>query len=265
MVIQRGQESSARHGDPDDSDTHPAPSTAGWSDGPWWRSTSHPRSINAVSGLVAGTKLARASAEGYSSDFFSSRGGIEAAAKHATETLSETNPTRSSDIFLAIQPIREKENSQPELFAAGAQQQTASEKSIAETEAETETITFAIYLHDPVHSISFSTLSQSIPAQWLDWLDAPSSKENQSDVPPEIAAILASGSLDPREWIAEWVEETLSLAVGIVAQRYVARRMGVGEKNVGDQEESDMMKAEKGEEEVIGAGGGESARAVGGL
>jgi hypothetical protein len=29
--------------------------------------------------------------------------------------------------------------------------------------------------------------------------------------------------------VAEWLEESLSLAVGVVAQRYVARRMGVGE------------------------------------
>jgi hypothetical protein len=37
------------------------------------------------------------------------------------------------------------------------------------------------------------------------------------------------GGVDPRDWVAEWLEESLSLAVGVVAQRYVARRMGVGE------------------------------------
>lgn len=39
--------------------------------------------------------------------------------------------------------------------------------------------------------------------------------------------------MDPREWVAEWMEEILSLGVGVVAQRYVARRMGVGEGGLG--------------------------------
>lgn len=59
--------------------------------------------------------------------------------------------------------------------------------------------------------------------------------------------------VDPREWVAEWLEETLSLTVGVVAQRYVARRMGVGEGGIGRG---------KRREEVVESGGGEAARAI---
>ena len=59
--------------------------------------------------------------------------------------------------------------------------------------------------------------------------------------------------VDPREWVAEWLEEMLSLAVGIIAQRYVARRMGVGEGGIGRG---------KRREEIVDSGGGEAARAI---
>ena len=256
MVIQRGQEASPRREDGKMS------STAGWHDGPWWRATgpSSKRNINAVQGLVPGTKLARASVESFSSEFFASRGGVEAAAKAATEVLSESNPTRSSDIFLAIQAIREREksgNQDTELFAAGASSEKAADDAatIKEPESSSEDeIHFAIYLHDPIHSISYSTVSQPVPAKWLDWLDA-----SQDDLPDSISEIIDAGGVDPREWVAEWVDEVLCLAIGVVAQRYVARRMGVGEGAKG------KMKAGVNQGEVVNAGGGEAARAVAGL
>jgi len=254
MVVQKGKEASPRR----ESD-HGASNklVGGWNDGPWWRSTDR-RSVNAVKGVVEGTKLARASAESYSSEHFASRGGVEEAAKHATETLSETNPTRNSDIFLAIQAI-----SQPvlkDMFASGpsTERDTGGIKEAEETQVREE-ITFAIYLHDPIHGIAFRALSQYIPGQWIEWLEASGSAEGL--LPESIAEILESGGVDPREWVAEWVEEALILAVGIVAQRYVARRMGVGEGGVG----RGKMKADKGAGVSVESGGGEAARAIGGM
>lgn len=78
----------------------------------------------------------------------------------------------------------------------------------------------------------------------------------QSVVPEEIQEIVETGGVDPREWVAEWVEETLSLAMGIVAQRYVARRMGVGEGGVG----KGKMRAEQAS--AVESGAGEAARAL---
>jgi hypothetical protein len=237
LIIQRGSESRSRG-------TSEPPGYkgsvlgggggSGWTDGPWWRDESSKRDLGSVPGLKEGTRLARVSAEAYAKEFFDTRGGVEEAAKKATETLSETNPTRSSDIFLAIQAIGYQGDK--ELFADdGRGQQVSDEKSgeatvVDPTENEPDGLTcFAIYLHDPLHSLSFSALSQPFPARWASWLDAQwNVSESEGGLPESIVEIIQGGGVDPREWVAEWMEEVLGLAVGVVAQRYVARRMGVG-------------------------------------
>ena len=160
---------------------------------------------------------------------------MEQAAKQATESLTESNPVRSSDIFLAIQALTYPDDNQ--LFADDGRadkEASTTESSVAEpkTEAE-ESIVFAVYLYDPLHGLSFPALSQPFPQKWAAWLDASSGPDNEAGLPDSIQEIIAAGGLDPREWVAEWMEEILSLSVGIVAQRYVARRMGVGEGGLG--------------------------------
>lgn len=262
LVIQRGQESAPKRG----LDVGGYISGAGWNDGPWWRTVTpgSPRNINAVPGAVEASKLARAGAESYANEYFSSRGGIEEAAKQATEVLSESNPVRSSDIFLAIQALSQTVSK--DLFQAGASGEQPSESGAIEPDESEEEISFALYLHDPVHGIAFHTISQAIPKKWIDWLDAsapipenlePEDAEVPHAVVPEaIAEIIESGGVDPREWVAEWIEETLSLATGVVAQRYVARRMGVGEGGIG----KGKMRAEQAS--TVESGAGEAARAI---
>lgn len=268
LVLQRGQESTARR----PSDAGYRGGSAGWNDGPWWRQAFEHRDMGTVKGLVEGTKLVRVSAESYSSEYFSNHGGLELAVQRATEDLSESNPVRSSDIFLAVQAI--SHDSPADLFQ-GPTVDKSTEAVADEDSAADELITFAIYLIDPIHSITFSTLSQSVPAKWIKWLDAPSpmtpasptspsaqktsffSREEDKylnpHLPEEIAEIIENGGVDPREWVAEWIEEILGVGVGVVAQRYVARRMGVGEGGLG--------KGKARAEEVLGDGGGEAARA----
>ncbi|EGE07792.1 hypothetical protein TEQG_06824 [Trichophyton equinum CBS 127.97] len=268
LVIQRGQEAAPKRGEGAGTSQY---SSAGWNDGPWWRyaSPGGGRSISAIKGTMVASKLVRASAESYANDFFAARGGIEEATRQASEILSDTNPVRNSDIFLAIQAI-----SQPvpeDLFQAGAGPSGETDKPAsgvveAEQEAEEE-VSFAVYLHDPIHGIAFHTISQSLPQKWIDWLDAPApdpsstdqssaSQEMQSTVPEAIAEIIESGGVDPREWVAEWVEDAITLAVGVVAQRYVARRMGVGVGGIN----KGKMKAEQAT--VVDSGAGEAARAI---
>ncbi|KAL9065171.1 MAG: hypothetical protein Q9161_008415 [Pseudevernia consocians] len=248
MVIQRGQESTQRRGE-DAGFT--GSSSSGWSDGPWWRQVTEARNLGAVKGLVEGTKLSKVSAESYATDYFAPRGGLEEAAKQATEVLSESNPVRSSDIFLAIQAI--SETSPKELFG-GSTTQPNSDEGVIEPEQDDELISFAIYLHDPIHGITFNTVTQTLPHKWTEWLDASATSGSaESGLPDEIAEIVNTGGVDPREWVAEWVEEVLSLGVGIVAQRYVARRMGVGLGGIGRG---------KARQEALESGGGEAARAV---
>ncbi|CZS95473.1 related to D.melanogaster troponin T and human nucleolin [Rhynchosporium graminicola] len=274
LVIQRGQESTARPNS--EAGYSGSGGLAGWSDGPWWRQGNEHRDLGSVKGMVEGTKLVRVSAESYASEYFASHGGLEAAAQRATENLSESNPVRSSDIFLAVQAI--SHDAPEELFQGGSAKKDESGAVVEEAEKADDLVSFALYLHDPVHSITFHTISQAVPAKWMRWLDAPSpmtpaspvspSKEqagffnhvegdtynsSTSNMPDEIAEIIDGGGVDPREWVAEWVEEILTLATGVVAQRYVARRMGVGEGGIG--------KGKARQEEVLDDGGGEAARA----
>lgn len=219
----------------------------GWTDGPWWREEGSKRSLGAVPGLKEGTRLVRVSAESYAKDFFDARGGVEEAAKKATETLNESNPTRSSDIFLAIQPI--SYTTEKDLFAEDSRAEKTESGVVKPEEESEEIIVFAIYLYDPIHSISFKALSQPFPQRWADWLDAEATSDS---LPESIMEIIQSGGVDPREWVAEWMEEILSLSVGVVAQQYVAKRMGVGEGGIGRGKQ-------RAEEEGFS---GEAARAV---
>ncbi len=262
MVIQRGSESTQRAS----LDGYRG-GGGGWNDGPWWRHTDK-RDLSVVKGLVEGAKLARVSAESYAKEFFSARGGVEEAAKQATEVLSETNPVRSSDIFIAIQAISYPV--QNKLFAAPSSEEKSDDEEEDDDDSDDddsdseddededddgEQVAFAVYLHDPIHGISFKSVSQAFPSKWVDWLDAPANTEaagEEPQLPQEIYEIIESGGVDPREWVSEWMEETINLSVGIVAQRYVARRMGVGEGGLGRG---------KAREAVVDAGGGEAARA----
>lgn len=265
LVIQRGSESTSRRA----SDAAYRGGSAGWNDGPWWRQGGVHRDLGCVKGLVEGSKLVRVSAETYSAEYYASHGGLESAFQRATEDLSESNPTRSSDIFLAVQAITHDADN--DLFQGSTKGKSAD--SVMESETMDELVSFGVYLVDPVHSITFASLSQSVPSKWITWLDAPSpltpespvpdtkqssffqSEEvyDHSTLPAEIAEIIESGGVDPREWVAEWLEEILRVSIGIVAQRYVAKRMGVGEGGLG--------KGKARAEEVIGDNGGEAARA----
>ncbi|KFY00659.1 hypothetical protein V490_01248, partial [Pseudogymnoascus sp. VKM F-3557] len=166
LVIQRGHEASARR----TSDAAYTGGRAGWYDGPWWRQGNEHRDLGAVPGLVEGTKLVRVSAEAYATEYLASHGGLELAARRATEQLSETNPVRSSDIFLAVQAISHE--AAAEMFQGPAKDEKAD--AVAEEEKPDSLISFAVYLHDPVHGITFSAVSQTVPAKWIAWLDAPS-------------------------------------------------------------------------------------------
>ncbi|PKS08319.1 hypothetical protein jhhlp_005263 [Lomentospora prolificans] len=260
LVIQRGQEMTGKRG---------AHDSSGWRDGPWWRAVDPPRDMGIVKGLNEGTKLCRANAEGYANEYFASRGGIEEARIRATEPLSSTNPVRTSDLFLSVQAVGvDADNS---LFARTAAVEKEKEDSTIKAQDEVdELVCFAIFILDPVHEIEYSTISQTIPARWIKWLDAlspltPTSGDDnntadaQSDAglpattPEEIREIIEAGGVDPREWVAEWVEEALLLSTGIVAQRYVARRMGVGEGGIG--------RGKKRMEELVQDNAGEAARA----
>jgi hypothetical protein len=244
LVIQRGSESRGPSGS----------SKAGWNDGPWWRDSQTKRDLGIVVGLNEGTKLARASAEVFATEFYASRGGLELALKQATEVPSEDNPVRSSDIFLALQAISVDDDDGLFLGTAAAAAAAETDASgMVEDKSTEKRVCFAIYLHDPVHAITFRTVTQPFPQKWAEWLDAENDAGEELQMPGEIAEIVMAGGIDPREWVSEWMEEVISLGVGVIAQRYVAKRMGVGEGGIG------KGKARK---PAVEDGAGELARAI---
>lgn len=264
MVVQRGHENSIKTPSNENGGFFSGgQSTFGWRDGPWWRDVGSHRELGLIKGLTEGTKLCRASADAYSTEYFASSGGVEGARARAIEPVSETNPVRSSDLFLAVQAILTDEDK--ELFTGTASSEKEKESSaVLEEDSNDEQVCFAVFILDPVHEIQYSAVSQAVPARWVRWLDAPSpmtpassndgsGRSEVDGVPEEIRDIVESGGVDPREWVAEWIEEVLTLATGVVAQRYVARRMGVGEGGIG--------RGKRRVEDVVAEGGGEAARA----
>jgi hypothetical protein len=226
-VVQRGNESGhSRSRD----------NSAGWDDGPWWRQVDQPRELGAVKGLVEGTKLCRVNAESYATEYFAAKGGIEAVRTEARSGISEPGTIRTSDLFLSVQAIVTDHDKT--LFGRTAAEVKEKKESDDAEEEEEEEFRFAIFIVDPVHEIEYATISQPIPAKWARWLEAPRPMTPQSgdDVPgslhnrvhEDIRNIVETGELDPREWVAGWVKDSLTLSAGIVAQWYVARRMQVG-------------------------------------
>lgn len=251
MVIQRGQESKQRR---QSEGAYRGANTAGWNDGPWWRDSAERRDFGIVKGLVEGTKLAKVSAETHANDYFQPQGGVEEAAKKATELFTQDNPTRNSDIFLSVQAI--SYDAPTDLFGGNDQSQIQEKPAVVDPNTEPEELVcFALYLYDPVHSITFHAVTQSLPQRWIGWINNDTTSEDvgPQGLPDDVQDIVNDGGVDPREWVSEWVEEVLTLGVGMVAQRYVARRMGVGEGGLGRG---------KAREAVVEAGAGEAARAM---
>ncbi|KAK6542772.1 hypothetical protein TWF694_006714 [Orbilia ellipsospora] len=201
LVIQRGSEATNKNN---------GSLSAGWGGGPWWRDE-RKRELGAVKGLEAGVKLAKATAEGFALEFAQRSPTVEK--RNGMEVVDPNNPVRKSDIFLSLQPVF-----YPCPFSS------ILVKSEGEEGEVEEVMSFAVHLLDQKHNLEFTTMSQTCPSKWGQWMDA-----EFEELPEDVQVGLANGAVDPREWIAEWMEETLALAVGMIAQRYVSKRMGVGE------------------------------------
>lgn len=112
---------------------------------------------------------------------------------------------RISDIYLSIQAAA---------FEKSDKDEKDSHDSTLITAMNPSTFYFLVYLSDAEHDINFSTVSQAFPYQWVEWVE--SSNET-----------FKGFNADPRDWVIDWIEEGLRLAVGTVAQSYVAKRMGI--------------------------------------
>ena len=70
---------------------------------------------------------------------------------------------------------------------------------------EHTTVKFLLYLSDPSHAISHSTVTQAVPGKWLDlW--------------------------DDYDWVEDLLVEALRVGVEVVGQEYIVSRMGWDQK-----------------------------------
>jgi hypothetical protein len=93
------------------------------------------------------------------------------------------NPTTTSYVYLRVQPF-------------------TSAVTIPEPEpTESSQLRFILFLSDPAHKLSYTTVTQAIPEHWLKvW--------------------------DEYDWVEDTVAETLRLGVEVIGQEYVVGRMG---------------------------------------
>ena len=101
--------------------------------------------------------------------------------------LSVDNPVVHSSVYLRIQPFT-RSYSLPQLTQAPS-------------DAADTYLQFILHLADPGHQLARTTVTQAIPASWLEvW--------------------------DQYDWVEDLVAESLRVAVEVLGQDYLASRMG---------------------------------------
>lgn len=132
----------------------------------------------------------------------------------------EAKPTKEKDeagesvIYISIQAFTYQPTSKVSVAEARQPESGGENKDPATDEAdeeEQEELHLLLHLSDPANGITLGTASQGVSPAWL----ALSAKEV-----PETA-------YQPREWVADWCEDILTTAAGVLAQKYVCRRMGL--------------------------------------
>ena len=123
-----------------------------------------------------------------------------------------------SDIFISIVPVA--------IPTVGD-----SKDKITTTDAsQPGNFSFTIVLKDITNDITSTTRSQGFPSKWIHWLEGGSvlrkDKEQETEKKDEEDGDDEEEQVDPSEWVQDWIEDGISLVLGVVAQNYVVERMG---------------------------------------
>lgn len=174
LVVNRGNES------------RPAETTAG-----------NERDMSTVEGLETALKLAAADLEELiKSETLQAK---VSKAQNPDEDKKSTNPTTYSSVFLRIQPFLSSPIPAPRLPNADEEEPTTSA-------IPPQQLQFVLHLVDPKHNIAHTTITQTVPAVWLEiW--------------------------DDYEWVEDLVVDVLRVGVEIIGEEYLVSRMGWGKKN----------------------------------
>ena len=121
---------------------------------------------------------------------------IKRNAQPPSTTNPAQNPTTYSYVYLRIQPFKTS-------LSLPSQQGSDPEGT------SQSTLQFVLYLSDPAHQVVHSSITQAIPAKWLDlW--------------------------DEYEWVEDSVVEAIRVGVEIIGQEYIVSRMGWDHKKTED-------------------------------
>jgi Family of unknown function (DUF5427) len=86
------------------------------------------------------------------------------------------------------------------------EQQTSSEQTSATPLSAEPHLQFLLHLSDPAHKLTHTTVTQAVPARWLElW--------------------------EKYVWVEDLVAEALRVGVEVIGQDYIVARMGWGSKN----------------------------------
>lgn len=138
--------------------------------------------------------------------------------KEVKQEEDEVNEIVKSNIFITIQPITTKLDSKPqEVDSIDSPLST----SIIDSHNATS-FSFTLILKDITNNITITTRTQPFPLRWAQWLDGEQLKLNDAgDVELDL------DNVDPKEWVKDWIRQGLNLGVGVLAQEYVIKRMGI--------------------------------------
>lgn len=106
----------------------------------------------------------------------------------ATETTKNpNNATTYSHVFLRIQPF----------VITFPQPPSTSEIP----EGPPQLLQFLIYIYDPAHKLTYTTVTQAVPSRWL-------------------------AIWDEYDWVEDLIADALRIGVEVIGQEYVVARMG---------------------------------------
>lgn len=132
-----------------------------------------------------------------------------------SDSDSDNEPRSNiSDVFMSILPVAVVKNNS----TTGDESETI----VTTDSTSAGNFSFTIVLRDVTNDITTITRSQGFPLKWVEWVEKKEKdKDSADDDDNEMEEI------DVGEWVQDWLEDGISLAIGIVAQNYVINRMGL--------------------------------------
>lgn len=128
---------------------------------------------------------------------------------------SDNLQINKSNVFISIQPITTK------VEGATASDSGEEDRPILIEANNSDSFSFTIILKDITNNITIITKTQPFPLKWAKWLSGDILENKDLD------ADLVTESIDPSEWVKDWIRDGLNLSFGVVAQEYVIKRMGI--------------------------------------